>query len=111
MKNYIPHIILLLVIALCIFRCESNDTVHADSLKTTKATAKKVTDSLLKVNRGLNRVIDVKQDSIDILKTRVLQLEQQSIIINNDRDEKINRVDSYDVSELQQYFANRYGRK
>lgn len=101
---YILAIVVLLAIILWPSKPDSDNAVIEQSIKRSELKI----DSLALENTKLKTDREIKSKSIDSLTTIIQTLNRESITIEKEGNEKINRVDSYTANELQQYFADRY---
>jgi len=61
---------------------------------------------------GVNKMLDNKLGKIDtnihIINNEISQVEKNITIIKNQTNEKVNNIDKFSYSELEQFFTNRY---
>ena len=113
-KHSIAYAILVFIVIASVFECtDKTNRLSATEgmLNTEKQKAASLLDSLFMENRLRDLNIAQKKKAIDSLEGVVRRLVNDTNSINQKRDEKIDVIDSYDIAQLQQYFANRYGRE
>jgi peptidoglycan hydrolase CwlO-like protein len=108
------ELILLLIIAgLLIFNMFTMNTVKTDVKKyEDKITSLQVSvDSFAKNNSEINDKITNLNGNVVNITNKIEKVDKTINIIKKNTDEKINRVDSFSINELELFFANRYGKK
>ena len=65
-------------------------------------------DSVMMVNESLNKEIVKIDNQIDNIDGDITKVQKNITIIKNQTDEKINVVDSYNFSDLNRFFTDRY---
>jgi peptidoglycan hydrolase CwlO-like protein len=108
------ELILLLIIAgLLIFNMFTMNTVKTDVKKyEDKITSLQVSvDSFAKNNSEINDKITNLNGNVVNITNKIEKVDKTINIIKKNTDEKINRVDSFSINELELFFANRYGKE
>lgn len=108
------ELILLLIIAgLLIFNMFTINTVKTDVKKyEDKINSLQVNvDSFAKSNSEINNKITNLNGDVVNITNKIEKVDKTINIIKKNTDEKINRVDSFSINELELFFANRYGKK
>jgi peptidoglycan hydrolase CwlO-like protein len=108
------ELILLLIIAgLLIFNMFTMNTVKTDVKKyEDKIISLQVSvDSFAKNNSEINDKITNLNGNVVNITNKIEKVDKTINIIKKNTDEKINRVDSFSINELELFFANRYGKK
>jgi peptidoglycan hydrolase CwlO-like protein len=108
------ELILLLIIAgLLIFNMFTMNTVKTDVKKyEDKITSLQVSvDSFVKNNSEINDKITNLNGNVVNITNKIEKVDKTINIIKKNTDEKINRVDSFSINELELFFANRYGKE
>lgn len=110
MRNYIPHIIIAVLLIAIVFQC--TDQI---SLKERVATEKQKVKDLEKDVASKNANIlnlNSKKDSLNVLignlNQKIASAKSQIITIRQKKDEKINIVNSYTAEQLQKFFSDNY---
>ncbi len=108
------ELILLLIIAgLLIFNMFTMNTVKTNVKKyEDKITSLQVSvDSFAKNNSEINDKITNLNGNVVNITNKIEKVDKTINIIKKNTDEKINRVDSFSINELELFFANRYGKE
>jgi peptidoglycan hydrolase CwlO-like protein len=108
------ELILLLIIAgLLIFNMFTMNTVKTDVKKyEDKIISLQVSvDSFAKNNSEINDKITNLNGNVVNITNKIEKVDKTINIIKKNTDEKINRVDSFSINELELFFANRYGKE
>lgn len=110
MRNYIPHIIIAVLIVAIVFQC--TDQV---SLKESVASEKQKVKGLEKEIVGLDADIEKLNSEKDKLNILIGTLNQkiesgknEILNIRKNRDEKISVINNLSSGQLQQFFSERY---
>lgn len=110
MRNYIPHIIIAILIISIVFQC--TDQI---SLKESVASEKqKVKDLEKDVDEKNANILNLnsEKDSLNVLignlNQKIASAKNQIITIRKKKDEKINILSSYNADQLQEFFSENY---
>lgn len=110
MRNYIPHIIIAVLLISIVFQC--TDQI---SLKENVAAEKQKVKYLEKdvATKDANILnLNSEKDSLNVLvgnlNKKIATAKSQIVTIRRKKDEKINVVNSYTAEQLQKFFSDNY---
>ena len=65
-------------------------------------------DSISKVNKSLDNKLILLNERVAVIDSSIKKTENNINVIKRNTNEKINNVDRFTISQLQQFFAERY---
>ncbi|HEX8576992.1 MAG TPA: hypothetical protein VF677_11925 [Flavobacterium sp.] len=110
MRNYIPHIIITILLISIVFQCADQISL-TEQVATEKQKVKgfekdiKVLNTNVKILNNVKDSLNVKVKNLDL---ELSKTKKEILTIRKKRDEKINVINSYNASQLQQFFTERY---
>jgi peptidoglycan hydrolase CwlO-like protein len=110
MKNNITNILLIVVLILLIYIILSHKNIRTDITKynTKIDSIGNHIDSMINTNKNINGRVLKLDTQINEINTDISDVQKNIIIIKKQTDEKINNVDNYNFSDLNNFFTDRY---
>ena len=110
MKATKQDIVLIIIALLCLYNIFNTNSIKTDI----KGYEDKIESLQVKVDSAsvINKMLDNKMDSVNTHVTEITNeinhIDNNISVIKQKTNEKINIVDTYTASELEQFFTDRY---
>ena len=110
MKATKQDILLIIIALLCLYNIFNTNSIKTD----VKGYEDKIESLQVKVDSAsvINKMLDNKMDSVNTHVTEITNeinhIDNNISVIKQKTNEKINIVDTYTASELEQFFTDRY---
>ena len=112
MKATKQDILLIIIALLCLYNIFNTNSIKTD----VKGYEDKIESLQVKVDSAsvINKMLDNKMDSVNTHVTEITNeinhIDNNISVIKQKTNEKINIVDTYTASELEQFFTDRYNK-
>ena len=112
MKATKQDIVLIIIALLCLYNIFNTNSIKTDI----KGYEDKIESLQVKVDSAsvINKMLDNKMDSVNTHVTEITNeinhIDNNISVIKQKTNEKINIVDTYTASELEQFFTDRYNK-
>ena len=110
MKATKQDIVLIIIALLCLYNIFNTNSIRTDVKgyeDKIEALQTKV-DSAQAVNEKIDIKIDSVKDNVVNITKEIHHIDNNISIIKQQTDEKVNVINTYSASELEQFFTNRY---
>jgi len=110
MKLTKQDIVLIIIALLCLYNIFNTNSIKTDvkGYKEKIEALQTKIDSAQAVNEKINIKIDSVKDNVVNITKEIHHIDNNISIIKQQTNEKVNIVDTYTASELEQFFTNRY---
>jgi chromosome segregation ATPase len=114
MKDFVSNnkqnILLYIVIGLVIWNLFNTNGIKTDvkSYKEKIESIQTEIDSAKAINEGIDIKIDSVKGNVVRITEEINHIDNNITIIKKQTNEKVNSIDTYTVSDLEQFFADRY---
>ena len=110
MKITKQDIVLIIIALLCLYNIFNTNSIKTDvkGYKEKIEALQTKVDSAQAVNEKIDVKIDSVKDNVVNITKEIHHIDNNISIIKQQTNEKVNIVDTYTASELEQFFTNRY---
>ena len=110
MKLTKQDIVLIIIALLCLYNIFNTNSIKTDvkGYKEKIEALQTKIDSAQAVNEKINIKIDSVKDNVVNITKEIHHIDNNISIIKQQTNEKVNIVDTYTASELEQFFTDRY---
>jgi peptidoglycan hydrolase CwlO-like protein len=110
MKITKQDIVLIIIALLCLYNIFNTNSIKTDvkGYKEKIEALQTKVDSTQAVNEKIDVKIDSVKDNVVNITKEIHHIDNNISIIKQQTNEKVNIVDTYTASELEQFFTNRY---
>ncbi len=110
MRNYIPHIIVAILLIAVVFQCTDNLSL-AEEVATEREKVRGLENEIVILDSDVAK-LNLQKDSLNVLvgtlNEKIQSGKSRIITIRENRDEKIKIVSGLSSGQLQQFFSERY---
>ncbi len=110
MKATKQDIVLIIIALLCLYNIFNTNSIKTNvkSYKEKIEALQTKVDSAHVVNKHIDTKIDSVKENVTNITKEIHHIDNNISIIKQQTNEKVNIVDTYTASELEQFFTNRY---
>jgi len=110
MKATKQDIVLIIIALLCLYNIFNTNSIKTDvkGYKEKIEALQTKVDSAQAVNEKIDVKIDSVKDNVVNITKEIHHIDNNISIIKQQTDEKVNIINTYSASELEQFFTNRY---
>ena len=110
MKITKQDIVLIIIALLCLYNIFNTNSIKTDvkGYKDKIEALQTKVDSAQAVNEKIDVKIDSVKDNVVNITKEIHHIDNNISIIKQQTDEKVNVINTYSASELEQFFTNRY---
>lgn len=110
MKLTKQDIVLVIIALLCLYNIFNTNSIKTDvkGYKNKIEALQTKVDSAQAVNEKIDVKIDSVKDNVINITKEIHHIDNNISIIKQQTDEKVNVINTYSVSELEQFFTDRY---
>ena len=110
MKTNKQDIVLIIIALLCLYNIFNTNSIKTDvkGYKDKIEALQTKVDSAQAVNEKIDVKIDSVKDNVVNITKEIHHIDNNISIIKQQTDEKVNVINTYSASELEQFFTNRY---
>jgi chromosome segregation ATPase len=110
MKATKQDIVLIIIALLCLYNIFNTNSIKTDvkGYKEKIEALQTKVDSAQAVNEKIDVKIDSVKDNVVNITKEIHHIDNNISIIKQQTDEKVNVINTYSASELEQFFTNRY---
>lgn len=112
MKLTKQDIVLVIIALLCLYNIFNTSSIKTDikGYKQQIDSIQTKVDSAQVVNQKIDTKIDSVKDNVVNITKEIHHIDNNISVIKQQTDEKINTINTYSASELEQFFTNRYNK-
>ena len=110
MKTNKQDIVLIIIALLCLYNIFNTNSIKTDvkGYKDKIEALQTKVDSAQAVNEKIDVKIDSVKDNVVNITKEIHHIDNNISIIKQQTDEKVNVINTYSASELEQFFTDRY---